>query len=259
MPMNPRLLVPRATFDPDAAAYLRAVEAADGQALETPVKRAVDDFFRGTKADGTFSALKASCILCGARTLAGALVPLVGAAPTNNNFVEADYNRETGLVGNGSTKYLDSNRANDDDPQDSKHLAVYVSTAATSDSFYAGAGALQDTTLRRYLSTLTFARVNRDSAFHSYTAAGESTGVLAVNRPSSSATELRVAEVTTSDARPPTTYVSDNVGVFGYIASGSASGISNVRLAFYSTGPSLDLTLLDSRVTALVNAIGAAI
>jgi hypothetical protein len=110
MPMNPRLLVPRATFDADAAAYLRAVEAADGQALETPVKRAVDDFFRGTKADGTFSALKAACILCGARTLAGALVPLAGAAPTNNNFVDADYNRETGLVGNGSTKYLDSGR-----------------------------------------------------------------------------------------------------------------------------------------------------
>jgi hypothetical protein len=60
MPMNPRLLVPRATFDPDAAAYLRAVEAADGQALETPVKRAVDDFFRGTKADGIWDAIKAS-------------------------------------------------------------------------------------------------------------------------------------------------------------------------------------------------------
>jgi hypothetical protein len=86
MPMNPRLLVPRATFDADAAAYLRAVEAADGQALETPVKRAVDDFFKGCKADGTFSALKAACLLCGARTLAGALVPLVGTAPTNNNF-----------------------------------------------------------------------------------------------------------------------------------------------------------------------------
>jgi hypothetical protein len=101
MPMNPRLLVPRATFDPDAAAYLRAVEAADGQALETPVKRAVDDFFRGCKADGTFSAIKAACLLCGARTLAGALVPLAGTAPTNNNFVDADYNRETGLSGMG--------------------------------------------------------------------------------------------------------------------------------------------------------------
>jgi hypothetical protein len=101
MAMNPRLLRPLATFDPDAAAYLRAVEAADGQALETPVKRAVDDFFRGTKADGIWDAIKASCILCGARTLAGALVPLVGTAPTNNNFVDADYNRETGLSGMG--------------------------------------------------------------------------------------------------------------------------------------------------------------
>jgi hypothetical protein len=115
MPMNPRLLVPRATFDADAAAYLRAVEAADGQALETPVKRAVDDFFRGTKADGTFSALKAACILCGARTLAGALVPLAGTAPTNvaDGFVAGDYTRggaTPGLQGDG-TSYLDSGRA----------------------------------------------------------------------------------------------------------------------------------------------------
>jgi hypothetical protein len=65
MAMNPRLLVPRATFDADAAAYLRAVEAADGQALETPVKRAVDDFFKGCKADGTFSALKAPAFSAG--------------------------------------------------------------------------------------------------------------------------------------------------------------------------------------------------
>jgi hypothetical protein len=117
MPMNPRLLVPRATFDADAAAYLRAVEAADGQALETPVKRAVDDFFRGCKADGIWDAIKASCILCGARTLAGALVPL-GWYGTDQHFVDADYNRETGLVGNGSSKYLDSGRENDADPQD---------------------------------------------------------------------------------------------------------------------------------------------
>jgi hypothetical protein len=93
--------------------------------LETPVKRAVDDFFRGTKADGTFwDALKAACILCGARTLAGALVPLAGDAPTNNNFVDADYNRETGLKGNGSTKYLDSNRANNADPQDDAFYSI---------------------------------------------------------------------------------------------------------------------------------------
>ena len=135
MPMNPRLLVPRATFDPDAAAYLRAVEAADGQALETPVKRAVDDFFRGTKADGTFGALKASCILCGARTLAGALVPLVGTAPTNvaDGFVSGDYTRggaTPGLKGDG-TSYLDSNRQASDDPLNDFHLSVHITEAST--------------------------------------------------------------------------------------------------------------------------------
>jgi hypothetical protein len=135
MPMNPRLLVPRATFDADAAAYLRAVEAADGQALETPVKRAVDDFFRGTKADGTFGALKASCILCGARTLAGALVPLVGTAPTNvaDGFVSGDYTRggaTPGLKGDG-TSYLDSNRQASDDPLNDFHLSVHITEAST--------------------------------------------------------------------------------------------------------------------------------
>jgi hypothetical protein len=34
---------------------------------------------------------------------------------------------------------------------------------------------------------------------------------------------------------------------------------TNSRLAFYSIGESLDLALLDTRVTALITAIGAAI
>jgi hypothetical protein len=77
-----------------------------------------------------WDAIKASCILCGARTLAGALVPLVGTAPTNvaDNFVSGDYTRggaTPGLKGDG-TSYLDSGRANDADPQDSKHLAFFA-------------------------------------------------------------------------------------------------------------------------------------
>jgi hypothetical protein len=80
---------------------------------------------------GRSHAIKAACLLCGARTLAGALVPLVGAAPTNNNFVDADYNRETGLKGNGSTKYLDSGRANNDDPQDDNHNSAFITQSST--------------------------------------------------------------------------------------------------------------------------------
>jgi hypothetical protein len=54
-----------------------------------------------------------------------------GTAPTNFNFVSGDYNRKTGLVGDGSTKYLDSNRAGNADPQNSFHLSTYSTTATT--------------------------------------------------------------------------------------------------------------------------------
>jgi hypothetical protein len=102
-------------MDPDAAAYITAVETADGQALEEKTKIAIDNFVLGCKADGIWNAIKASCILAGARTRLGALTPLVGTAPTSFNFVDGDYNRKTGLVGDGSTKYLDSNRAQQGD------------------------------------------------------------------------------------------------------------------------------------------------
>ena len=116
------------TDDADATAYLTAVQAADGQVLEPAVRLAVNSFIKGCKADGIWTAIKASCILAGARTLTGALIPLVGTVPTNFNFVSGDYNRETGLVGDGSTKYLDSNRANNADPQNSNHNTCWVST-----------------------------------------------------------------------------------------------------------------------------------
>ena len=115
----------------DTTSYIAAVEAADGQALEDSIKTAYTDFIVGCKADGIWNAIKASCILAGARTLNGALVPLVGTAPTNFNFVSGDYIRKTGLRGNGTTKYLNSNRSNNSDPQNNTHLSVNVTLAPT--------------------------------------------------------------------------------------------------------------------------------
>jgi hypothetical protein len=119
--------------DADAVAYIAAVEAVDGQALETATRMAINSFVKGCKNDGIWTAIKASCILAGARTLAGALVPLVGTAPTNFDglFDSGDYNRKTGLIGDGSTKSLDSNRNNNADPQNSKHVSAYATTVSS--------------------------------------------------------------------------------------------------------------------------------
>ena len=255
--------------DANAAAYISAVEAADGDVLEDPVKEAIDSFIIGCKSDGIWNSLKASCILAGARTLNGALVPLVGTAPTNFNFVSADFSRKTGLKGNGSTKYLNSNRANNADPIFDKHVYFSASDGITtgSGSFlgtsrnFGGSGAGQTGVFRagptsnmRYTlndwsevivgvnplvahrqglsrSPSTQSLVNRFYA----TNAGSSTGTYA----------------STYNGNPVS---STNITVFRVV--GLSYG--DARLSFYSIGESLDLAALDTRVSTLMTAINAA-
>jgi hypothetical protein len=247
-------------FDPDAAAYIAAVEAADTQALEPAVRAAINDFVVGCKADGIWSAIKASCILAGARTLTGALVPLVGAAPTSFNFVSGDYDRKTGLVGDGSTKYLDSNRNNNADPQNSKHISVY-STSITDpnaitfliSSSTTGSSAGVSQLVANGSTDNIVGRANGTGNVSTAAVYGQSY-LAAVNRSSASTIELLVdGSVSTSSAASEVPN-NANINIYGF-----GQGSSNARLAFYSIGESLDLALLDARVTALINAFDAAI
>jgi len=239
--------------DPDARAYLAAVEAADTQALEPAVRLAVDAFVVGCKADGIWSAIKASCILAGARTLSGALVPLVGTAPTNFNFVSGDYTRKTGLVGNGSTKYLNSNRNNNADPQDSNHNAVYVSTTGTGLAVHGGI-------LSTNGSNQIGANARKSRSADALTGISLAAGFAGINRSTSTEFGYRVSNSTTTSAQTSQTPDSANVTLFASLGSGGgASTYGTHRLAFYSIGESLDLALLDARVTDLINAFAAAI
>jgi hypothetical protein len=251
--------------DANAAAYIAAVEAADGQALENGVKVAIDNFVLGCKADGIWNAIKASCILAGARTLSGALVPLVGTAPTNFNFVSGDYNRKTGLVGNGSTKYLNSNQLRTADPQDNFHLAIRISTLHTLNTvgFYAGAGPETDG------STTGFSMLGRLSTGNHYVRNTASTfadtgssaaGFFGTSRGASGSFSYRQDGITASVSRTSETRPATTIKVFaGRLQSGLPNAPVDARLAFYSIGESLDLALLDARVTTLINAFGAAI
>jgi hypothetical protein len=247
-------------YDPDAQAYITAVEAADSQALEVGVKDAINAFVVGCKADGIWDAIKASCILAGARTLAGALVPLVGTAPTNYNFGAGDYNRETGLAGDGSTKYLDSNRSVGADNQNSHHLGLYITTATTGTNNYIGKGS---SVLNAYLhiggatnGTTTYFR-SKSSAVDAVSVTNPAAPFFAgLNRSSSGAFNVRVGSNISSLNAASKSLTSGNIEVF---RDPGNAGFVDARLAFYSIGESLDLALLDARVTALINAIAAAI
>jgi len=248
-------------LDPDAAVYIDRVEAADGQSLETAVKDAINAFVVGCKTDGTWAAIKASCIMAGARTLSGALVPLVGTAPTNYNFVAGDYNRKTGLVGGGGTKYLDSNRANNADPQDSKHLSIYKSVAPTNISTAYIASQITSpvnsaSRISDNVGPLIFA-INSGSVSSSYTF--QQLGFLGVSRPDSGSLNYRANTTTIAVSSSSNFNANINTFVFARNVDGSPNLFTDARLAFYSIGESLNLALLDARVTTLMSDLAAAI
>jgi hypothetical protein len=244
-------------FDADASTYIEAVEAADTQALETGVRYAINDFVIGCKQDGIWNAIKASCILAGARTLDGCLVPLVGAAPTSYNFVAGDYNRETGLVGDASTKYLDSNRAANAEPTGDYHMSVYLPGPGTYGRVigaYSGGGSADD-----FLSYGSAFLRNRSKDL-AEPAGAFAPGFQATSRDSLNSfiyrnNGINVPGSTVTAANPG----GRNMLVFAQNDNGTAKYFSNASLSFYSIGESLDLALLDARVTTLINAIAAAI
>lgn len=253
--------------DPDALAYVSAVEAADGnQLLEFAVGKAINDFVVGCKADGIWNAIKASCILAGARTLSGALVPLVGTAPNNFNFVSGDYNRKTGLMGDGSTKYLDSSRNNNADPQNNKHVSVFATTATTGTWMNSGpVGMAGRTGIGFTLSAPNESTVQTSlNNLGSFDSAGNIANASANNklgglsRSSGSSFTARFNGANTTISLASTTPNNGNITLFARPAS-PVDLYSTSRLAFYSIGESLDLAKLDARVTALINAFGAAI
>jgi hypothetical protein len=264
MALSARLLRPLAgqiMADADATDYLQRVQAADQQALEPAVRNAITAFVIGCKQDGIWSAIKRSCILMGARTLSGALTPLVGAAPTNNGpFVSGDYNRETGLKSNGSTKYLATGYANVGEGQDDFHGAVYASevNASVATEFYFGAGAAANgDTLLGALDTNGTALFTRSrSGTSTSTSSRHGVGFMGSSRSASAEYVIRGLGGDTTILVASQT---PSVTTFHVFSRSVSASPGLMRISYYSLGGSLNLALLDARVSALYAAIGAAI
>jgi hypothetical protein len=227
--------------------------------MERDVQLAIDAFVVGLKADSIFTAIKACCLLMGPRTLAGALTPLVGGAPTNvnNNFVSGDYDRKR-LAGNGSTKYLDINRANDADGKDDYHLSVFIETAQTgSNASYAGSSSDVSGSSRLGFSGSTPGGSCRTQSHR--TAGTSVAGFLGVSRSVSTGYAMRNGGASYPQTQNATTPLAEPTFVFARAYAGGAGQYSNGRLRWYSIGSAIDLALLESRLTTLSAAIEAAI
>jgi hypothetical protein len=240
-------------LDPDAAAYIAAVEAADGQMLEPALVTAYNEFVLGCKADASpfpgvsnFDAIKASCIMAGARTLAGALVPLRGPAPTNFNFVAGDYDRVLGLLGNGINKYLDSNRSASADSPSNAHVSTFLSSGLL------GLGSSAQITALVHANPLEGRLLN--SSYTLFTGVNASPPSFAGFNRVSLATLTGYSGGQFSDMAAPGVAASGEMFLFRFIGT-----FFDSRVAYYSIGEAVDLAALDARVTTLQAAIAAAL
>jgi hypothetical protein len=258
-------------MDPDAAAYITAVEAADEiaspgiGALEEKTKIAIDNFVLGCKADGIWDAIKASCILAGAKTRIGALTPLAGASgPDSFFFVDGDYNRKTGLLGDAFSKYLDTKRPGNEDPETDFHGAVFSTSPGLTSKVFMGsqtAGtpvSISNIQLSWQPSNQLLFRT-RCANINDIRSGATGTGFIGVSRSSNTVHNPRFNGVTYTTSMNSTAPGAENYFVFANNGLGTPSLYSSARLAFYSIGESLDLAKLDARVTDLINAIGVAI
>ena len=211
---------------------------------------AIDAFIVGCKDDAIWDAIKACCIMAAWDGLTPIEVPLKGAAPTNNNFVSGDYDRKLGLDGDGATKYLETGRLCNDDPQNDNHISVYVTTTAPGSAIgctgTARTAINKTSTLYRYASranTLTFGSSGSD-------------GFAGISRSSSASYVWRnggtggTINVTSQPTTADEYLLWDEDGV---------SPFSNAVISFYSIGEALDLALLDTRVTSLMAQLAFAI
>jgi hypothetical protein len=242
----------RVTFDPDAADYFARIVSA-GSTISAGNQAAVNDFIVGCKADGIWSAIKASCLLAGPDDLTGALVPLVGAAPTQTvAFASGDYLRTTGLIGDGISKRLDANRNNNADPQNDRHMAFWA-TAINSGGERAYMGGATGTGGSRFRLA---SGTNNMQVFISSGAAqtinAHAVGFTGITRTGTSTTNYRNNGTSTAGTAISETPANETISVIGL--TGNATQC-NGRISFYSIGESLNLALLDARLATYMAAL----
>jgi hypothetical protein len=196
--------------------------------------------------------------LAGARTTSGALVPLVGTAPTPFNFDlinNTDYDRKTGLVGDATAKQINTGNLVSSLSITNHHMSVYATSVNgnTGTQAYIGEVSTNTVLIYRAGSSPIFRSATTNSANSGLS--GTATGLIALSR-NQSANYTEYVDGSTNQRTQTATVITSGSNIFVFSRGNSLYGSG--RIAFYSFGESLNLTQLDTRVSALITAIGAA-
>lgn len=237
----------------EAINYIKAVELADGQQLEFGVKEAICNFVKSCQDDGIWDAIKASCILAGARTLEGALVPLVGVAPTPHNLTSSNYNRKTGIF-HSRDRTIETNVKGNDQILNNAHRSVYITSSPVSNfnKFFMIDSVLTQSRFHLVQRQSDTGQRVQSEIFLAGFAQVQTPALFGASRGSSSQYQRilngivnNVSQVSSSALAPDTirTFYGEND--------------FEARISFYSIGKAIDLAKLDNRITTLMNTLNS--
>ena len=274
MPMSPRLLRPRTTLHPEAAAWRTAV-VANGGTVSGSTLTAVSKFCFAIDAAGIRNRFFRLNLFCGTG-LSSALVPLYrgqsrtgmqfgNATDTNNGpFVSGDYNEtgaSGGLLGNGTSKYLDTGFAPNTLTLGSTHLSAYAVAANATVGYPAALGSYSAAGGAEFglyfhqasLTTAAYFAENNSNGFI-ISSANNPTGHLLGT--ANSTTDRRVfvngsQSGSTSTGTSTVALDSRVVWVFRRNNASASQGWSSARLGAYSIGAGLSVSQASAFYTAM--------
>lgn len=246
----------RFSYAGQAEEWLAKVETADGQTLETALRDAYKTYVNGLISDGIWNSINVLGTFCCARTLSGLMIPIKGPTITDSaiNFTLSDLIRKTGLKSNG-TKIINTNYSQLSDPQNDFHMSTWVTEAATTNyGTYIGTSPSSAAHIG-YNNGPTAYIYNRSSG--NFVTPAFTTGFVGTSRNSSANFQYLAASGSALTYNKLSTgLTANNFFLFAQAASGS-NFPGNGRIALWSIGRALDLTLLRARQITLMNTLNS--
>jgi hypothetical protein len=273
-PMSPRLLRPRTTLHPEAAAWRNAV-IANGGTVSGSTLTAVSKFCFAIDGAGIRDRFYRLNLFCGTG-LSAALVPLYrgqsrtgtqfgNTTDTNNGpFVSGDYNEtgaSGGLLGNGTSKYLDTGFAPNTLSLSNTHLSAYAVAANSTVGFPAAVGSFSgsgssELALYFHQSTLASAAYFATDNGNGFVLSGANNPTGHLIGTATAATERRFflngSQSGSTNTTSSTVALDSRVlWVFRRNNASASQGWSNARLGSYSIGAGLSVSQASAFYTAM--------
>ena len=256
--------------DRGVLSYLEVVELSEGRTLESSIKGAILRFVNNLISASLWEKIETMVLMCGARTVAGAMIPLKGTYPQSSSVSDLlyDYDRIAGIKPITSGSFFSTNVTGTVLREADNHMAAYVVENVSGTYNYALMGNSPTATggmaIARSASENSFKSRNKNSSTNT-TAAPYWTGpsLVGMSRGNSSEYTVRVgneSRTVTAGTVTPSFDASRVINMF-YDGGTVASGLfvnSNYRVPIYSFGRDIDLALLEEKIEIFLTELAEA-